>query len=88
MIVYWTITILLKIINKVISIPVMLFRQAIRSHQQSRTMKVLVNKVLADNYQYLLVDDATREALVVDLGDSKQLPDIERRGNVLILIKH
>lgn len=53
-------------------------------HHQSRTMKVVVDKVLSDNYMYYLIDTHTREALVVDLGDASRVSEIEKREKIEI----
>ncbi|KAI6177060.1 Hydroxyacylglutathione hydrolase-like protein [Aphelenchoides bicaudatus] len=46
--------------------------------QQSRAMKVVVEKVLADNYMYYVVNDH-KEAYVVDLGDASKIGEVEKR---------
>lgn len=60
----------------------MLFRRLLGStalQQQTRTMKVVVDRVLADNYMYYIIDTATREAMLVDIGDASRIAEIERR---------
>lgn len=44
-------------------------------------------QVLADNYMYYIVDESTREAYVVDLGDSSRLADIEKREDFEIKVR-
>ncbi|KAI6241478.1 Hydroxyacylglutathione hydrolase-like protein isoform X2 [Aphelenchoides fujianensis] len=59
--------------------------------QQVRTMKVVVDHVLADNYMYYIIDTNTREGLVVDMGDASRVADIERRDEFKVkgaLITH
>lgn len=34
-----------------------------------RAMKIVTERVLADNYMYYVIDTTTRQAFVVDLGD-------------------
>jgi hypothetical protein len=54
------------------------------NRQQTRTMKVVVDRVLSDNYMYYLIDTDTREALVIDLGDASRVSAIEHRENIKI----
>lgn len=59
--------------------------------QQTRNMKVVVDRVLSDNYMYYLIDTATKEALVIDLGDASRISEIEKREKIKIkgaLITH
>ncbi|KAI6188021.1 Hagh [Aphelenchoides besseyi] len=47
--------------------------------QQIRNMKILVDRVLADNYMYYIIDTNTRESFVVDMGSCANVANIERR---------
>jgi len=42
-------------------------------------MRVVVDRVLDDNYMYYLIDTQTSEALVVDMGDASKVAEIEKR---------
>ncbi|CAD5222206.1 unnamed protein product [Bursaphelenchus xylophilus] len=42
-------------------------------------MKVVVERALADNYMYYVIDDSTRDGFVVDLGDVTNVAKVERR---------
>jgi hypothetical protein len=56
-----------------------LLTNSFHSVQQARGMKIVSQKVLADNYVYYIVDEAAREAFVVDLGDASKISEIEKR---------
>ncbi|KAI6201298.1 Hagh [Aphelenchoides besseyi] len=59
---------------------IMLFQSKTRTLvQQIRNMKILVDRVLADNYMYYIIDTNTRESFVVDMGSCANVANIERR---------
>lgn len=47
-----------------------------QQQQPKRTMKVVVDKILADNYMYYVIDSQTKEAFVVDLGDASKIGNL------------
>ncbi|CAD5216765.1 unnamed protein product [Bursaphelenchus okinawaensis] len=57
-----------------------MFLQAVRStFNQVRSMKIVAETALADNYMYYVIDDRTRKGFVVDLGDVSKVSEVERR---------
>ncbi|EFN84346.1 Hydroxyacylglutathione hydrolase [Harpegnathos saltator] len=45
-------------------------------------MKIHILPVLQDNYMYLIVDEATQEAAIVDPVDTKLVTDTVKQTNV------
>jgi len=60
------------------------FGGSIKPHQQTNRMKVIPVPALSDNYMYLVVDESTKKAFVVDPVEPNKLIETAKKENATI----